>query len=433
VKHVTRCQWGGGILLAFVVGLAPGFGLARLRSPAVVVEPTVVARRPSPLNPSVQLPTPSVVLPEGFAGLPGWQLEEHGSPEQQLRAALAWAERVPASQISGTIRSLEKHKLRTNEALGIAKAFLSARWAEIDPEAAAGECSRILTLGGSRVWIDPWAGFTALAAAKPTLAVEATRGGAVGEIAKSAVFELSRKDPELAWQLYQSSGRQPWMAAALVQSLWLRDRSAAQQLARELGQKGPLARLWAGEAPAEAFAWGVEGTIRKEDLIPLRETAGQWAMQDLAGCRHYFDALPAGPARDAMLTPLVTQIGREDWRAGANWLLAQPPSEGRAQTLAQIINARSPEDPQGVSTILQTLPPSAERDVCIQKFVEKATVIDPAAAMNWIGSISDTRKAANLADHQFGNWVKKDAAAATEWLRSSPYATPAMRAKWLKE
>jgi hypothetical protein len=374
-----------------------------------------------------------VEMPPGFAGLPLRQWRDHGSLDQQLRAALAMAETCPRERMPALLREIKALRGQAGPALLLLEAALAARWVEADPEAALTAALPMLDGRSHPDQPESHLVLLSLASSHPRLLLE--RWSEVQSslrhrphLGPELIRSILEAEPDRAAELHTALRDEPKLAAAALTALWHADPEAAKRSALANGTIDELLRWWSREDPEAANLWALENAPKH--LNPFR--IGAWAQADLAGALAFFESEAGPEAKSSMLRPLSLEIGREDPRAGIDWLATQPPSPDRTKAIAQNLVDWLGRDSESASLWLREQPPGDERDSLIRAFSMVALDLDPPMAIEWAATIDNSGVRDSTLDRHFVSWWRQDPQAAAAWLEDPP-ALPAELVEQWKE
>ena len=415
-----------GQALVIGLGAALGFALSALVH-RTEGGPSAQADAPAkpPAKPVATAPSSLVAMPPGFAGLPLRRWRDHGSLDQQLRAALALAETCPWDRIPAMLREINGLRGQEGIALQCMGMALAARWVDADPAAALTAALSMVHGPASPEQPEPHFVLKMLATAHPALLLDRWSEVQPGlrerpHLAPDLIDSILQAAPERAAELHASLQEDPKLAATALTALWHADREAAKRTALASGTIGDPVRWWAQEDPAAANRWALENA--PQQLNPHR--IGAWAQADPAGCLAFFESAATPEAKAAMLRPLSLEIGKDHPRDGIDWLTRQPESAERTRAIAQNLIEWLGRDGEAASMWLGEQPPGDERDSLVRAFSTVAVGLDPPAAIQWAATIDDATMRDSMLKRHFEYWWRQDPQAAGGWLDETP-ALPA--------
>lgn len=186
------------------------------------------------------------------------------------------------------------------------------------------------------------------------------------------------------------------------------DRNAALQWAQALADPKVRAAALAGvygawlpAAPKEAAAAFLAEARNGEVLEGVAiGGANQWPLDDWAGAAAWAGKLPAGQERSAAYSVLAGRLGKENPKAGAEWL--------------------------------QSLPPTPEKDGAIFGYASEVALEDADGAMEWTFTISDPARKKEAGFYVVKRWFERSPADAISWFQKTDSLTPAQKQELLK-
>ena len=247
----------------------------------------------------------SISSEKGRVSVASWVASQMG--QQDLAAALAWAERLPAGQTrSQAIRPLLDEWSMSDPAAAVAYA------AACPADAARSELLRRT--------VASWSMHDPEAALAWTQAMPA--GHERDEAASEAVQALQRFDPLKTL---------PWLN--LIEDSGIRNNSAAE-IAGEWGQiDGAAAARWASQLPAEAQIQAFHSITRG------------WGFADREAAANWVHTLPQGAARDSAIEAYVSVIDGYDAGLATRWATAIEQPEQRDRTVSYVFRRWLGENP----------------------------------------------------------------------------------------
>ncbi|MCC6354842.1 MAG: hypothetical protein IT577_13215 [Verrucomicrobiae bacterium] len=272
-------------------------------------------------------------------------------------------------------------------------------WSRFDPKSAMGYAIEKLGMRGTFVAQPAMANWVR-ADADGALAWAKGLGGNQSQFAVGGVlYQLASIDPaDAAKRLATIEGgaanaryaemiagqyarKDPVAAAAWAQTLTdpNAQRDALDRVARE----------WVEKDPAAAAAWVAQGAAQLDMSDAARRVAQQMASQDPAQAITWANRLPQGDERTSALSSAVGEWAEKDPNAAGNWL-----------------NNNITAGPDG--------------DRLISSYARNISDQDPAAAVQWAGSISDEGYRSRATVELARNWYRQDQKAAEAWLQSAP-------------
>jgi hypothetical protein len=409
--------------LPFVIGLAIawtlGYFLGAARPPAAL-----------PRSASVASATP---FPEHLGASPdpaltstaiGRLIEGQSDFGRQMKL-FAYAESLDASSLPGAVSEAMQLPLKHRNA---ALSVLFARWAEIDPAAAARYAQllpRSANAHGLRhTALTAWAEKDLDSALAWASALEPSpdRSQSIAIVAGA----LAKSDPNAALKLVQQhlSKREAQNAYNTIFSTWAEnDFVGAVAAARSL--EDPNLRSSALRAALnqhiEKDPRLVLDIIGDSKISDLRWNVGnqaiaRWVERDLAAAREYALNHPAGELRSTMLSSVVREMVKRDPQEGLDWVLSQEQGGDFEQALQTALSAWAERDPQGAIQAAKNLPEGATRDQAFASLAQSLVETDLESSLALTHQIPEGDLRQN-ALHQIGyRWARIDPKAAAEWM-----------------
>ncbi len=337
--------------------------------------------------------------------------------EEALR--LAGREAVPGD-VAGMLRQrLLLHRLATADGAralrmareldlkgdGEATALVLSTIAAHDPRAAAAMVS-----GGSGLSSDPHAALSAISVAAawarqdPAAAQQWARGLPGG-------LRLE------AWSTVASvvAGSDP--AAAAVFTLEMPEGAArAHGCAR-------VADIWARSAPKEALTW-IASLPASERFAAAPAALAAFAGSDPAAAAAWLRQQPEQDHLPQNTAALMSTWARSDPAKAALWVAELPSGALQTESMQHLLYQWTASAPEQASTWLQSQPASPARDEAVAMLSLQVSASDPEAAAVWASSISDPARRTAELHRSLSGWLRKDHAAASQWMQEAGLAVP---------
>jgi len=214
----------------------------------------------------------------------------------------------------------------------------------------------------------------------------------------SIVTNWGKNDPAAAIQYIQS---------AADPSVFLPDAPA-------------LAKSFAASDPNAAFAWVSslpDGTAKDQAVSNVLATLAQ---SDFPSAWTDALALPDGAGRNATMVSLIDVKAKQDPAQAAAMLDQFSTTDAPFQNASRDVTyAWVRQDPQAVSTWINTLPDGAERNGAIIQMVNYEATKDPTGSLTWANSITWQQGRINEIQRLFNEWAKTDPEGALNALPSA--------------
>ncbi len=345
---------------------------------------------------------------------------------REITSALALAQKLPAQ---------ERESLMP---------VLVARWAEIDPAAAAQfaltipeSVSRSMTMRATLgVWI----------ATSPEAAMAWASSLPPGQQRSRTITDvlsaLAQRDPVSALHLLERlpKDRARDNSSFNILSEWAKSnpRAAADYWMETIPSTGPdvngtlaqIAGLWARSNPQEALTWArllPESAAKNNTLGSI---IGGMAGKDPQQAVSQLAQLPAASQASAA-GEVARQWAQNNATAAATWAGRLPEGEARANAFRSIAQTWSDQDPVKTANWLDHLPASQSRDAAVSAFTHQVSDGDPEGAAVWAGTISDLNTRQADLERIALTWMWQDKNAASRWIAATPSLTEDVKARLL--
>ncbi len=213
--------------------------------------------------------------------------------------------------------------------------------------------------------------------------------------------------------LYQMAQDDPAAAAKRLATL---EGGAANPRYAEM-----IAREYAQQDPKAAAAWALSLTDPQSQNQALERIAREWAEQDPAAAASWVAQIAGQHDMAEAARRVAQQIAQQDPAKAITWANQLPQGDERVSAIASAVGEWAENDPNAAGNWLNnnvTAGPDGDR--IISSYARNIADQDPAAAVQWAGSISDegyrTRATVELAR----NWYRRDQQAAEAWLQTAP-------------
>jgi hypothetical protein len=315
--------------------------------------------------------------------------------------------------------------------------------------------TKITTFFTAWAHLDARAALTAAISLKTTdakdAAIAAVVRGADAIAAKSLVEVVSQlpSDALPAWQKTKSlngalskwSEVEPAAAAKFLDQIPTKDREL-------LGARMMIAQNWAASDPTAALAWaaaqgdGREARISMSGVIagwwdadpraaeayvaehadklgiePVMRIASQLYKQDPQRAKEWANTLPTAETRRMATTNIAMEMSNSDPKAAGEWA-ATLPDEVRSRTLESVISRWARNDSRAVGEWINGLN-GAVRDEAVGAFSASLAVKDPATALTWATTVSDSTRRTATVDRLVSSWLRRNPNDAKAWIQNS--------------
>jgi len=440
-------------LIAGLAGIGLGF-FAGSREPAVTAHQraalpgTAVQAGDFPDTPAARplaraLPEPAVSLSHEKADpVPTLaRLRAEKDPNRRRRAVDELCAGLEAPELRALLTALGRQFSMALFERDLGEKLL-ARWAEIDPRAAA---DYAVETNGSTDWssiygvLQVWAG-SDLAAAKVWALASRDRVGHQSGV-NAIISVLAETDPQAALafldelppakrkSLYISTlfpsfaQKDPTHAAELA--LQLTSRALRQQAARE------VMAVWGVKEPGRALGWFFQSVPSEIDEWQTRQTTQEilrnWVSTAPEEAVAFATAQPPGAARNTLISSLGESWGAVDPEAAASWLRGLPKSQESYRAFDSLIGSWTKTDPARAGSFLLSQPAERTRDWLLDTLGRNWASEDPAAALAWARQQSAPEVERLVAAEALGAMAAKDLPNAERYLSQS--RTPEARSE----
>lgn len=398
---------------------------------------------------------------------------------RQIVAILEKVMNLPASHMEEARAVIQNSK---NPVIGaFLYSGLFARWGELDPEAArtaleAGtggnpilKFAGAASLAGGWMEKDPDSLIKWLTEEKEGLTAQEKELRST--MMNGILGGMAEVDNAMAERLIAAApkDRRPWMIMDMAE----RDPSidpreaAARALAEagdDEGQRSSInwrvGRMLADRDPMEAIRYAEEQP-EKERGQTYEAALSSWLQKDEKEAMKWLKEQPENVQTDAVkgmrgqlkdmsydevakLTTEVTpaaannlwkisldQTANKDPEAALQYLPNISESD-RPNSYREIAQSWTKKDPEAASSWIDPLPPGKEKDQAISGMVGELKSKEPDSSTIWASTISDENLRERLVNENAKIWLRRDRAAAEEWIQSSETLTDEQRAKLLE-
>jgi hypothetical protein len=371
------------------------------------------------------------LLPTAGRGDPVTRLEaamQGGSQFSRIIRMLLVTSQLREEEIPGILAFAAG---RPDEERDITRIGALARWAELDPQAAA-EFTRTGT-GSDRnagpmmeMTLGEWAAHDAVAARawleqltdpdQREHALKGFLGGLAIRDPAAALREVGALPPGSQTGMYASvfnawARRSPALAA--VQAAQLPDPENRRRAIES------VLSVWSQRAPQEALGW----TLRQGDPKEQRSLAGdvleRWAASDPQAALAATIGL-AADLRDEIAARVVGSAVRKDLEEARSFAGRLPPGQARDQAMQRIGAFMAERDPGAAADFARGLPAGPARQALLGDVARVWSQRDPPAAAAWVAQFPEDGGRARAAGDIVGKWAKTDAASAAKWIERLP-------------
>lgn len=192
---------------------------------------------------------------------------------------------------------------------------------------------------------------------------------------------------------------------------------------------------WAQNDPSAALAWinaHDEPGVAAASASVQASLLGTIARDEPATALAEWQALPAGPVKDAALTPIAQAWSQSDPGAALQWLAEQETARGIHSSHDALIYAWAQKDPLAALRWAETGHQNDQRRDYLRALAGNSQQKAPrAATADLYSKLQDPALRTEILSAHVSEWLSKDPAAARAWLEKSTAMSPAESAKLL--
>ncbi len=313
-------------------------------------------------------------------------------PLERNRALMAYIDQLAPGDFQEAVDNFRNLGI-TDGRMGEYSLLLSA-WAQVDPLSALDYAKENTNGGFARDTIlTTWAG------KDPEAAVLWAKANFDGEGANpympGIIRGLAGVDPIRATELLTSMPRSEE-----------RGRGLDFMLPHLLQQSPEAARSWIAGLTDDALRDGA-----------MMRAAPELASSDPAGTAKWLLDNP-GDAAKRRLDDVYGIWASTDQQAALASFNSLPAGETRSDALRGVLRSITTEDPAAGLALMNRVPGDVTDDV-VRDFVWHSFGNDPALAANQISRITDQREREQTYRRALGEWMRRDAPAATTWIQAN--------------
>lgn len=277
--------------------------------------------------------------------------------------------------------------------------FLIYAWSRFDPKAAMGYAIEKLGIRGTFV-------------AQPAMA-NWVRTDADGALAWAKGLSGNQSQFAVGGVLYQLASIDPAEAAKRLGTI---EGAASNQRYAEM-----IAGQYARKDPTAAAAWAQTLTDAGAQREAMDRIAREWAEKDPAAAAEWVRQGAANFEMGDAARRVATQMAQQNPSQAIGWANQLPQGDERTSAVAAAVGEWASKDPNAAGNWLNNnVSAGPEGDRIISTFARNIATQDPAAAIQWAGSISDPNYRARATVDLGRDWYRRDQAAAEEWLKTAP-------------
>ncbi len=388
--------------------------------------------------------------PKGFENLSLEEILASAGPMDRFQAIMAYVQRLPKAELEPALKRLtQQMRGRFDPEMLFAGHMLMTRFGAEDSKGAMSYLKTLDMFGqgfGTATVLATMATKDPLAAAEffkdesnPLLNVPQSAGFMAGAVAK----EWAKKDPAAAleWAQGLRDGLRGGALGSIIGSMAIEDPAKAAEKVASLkldagddrkGVYGQVAQSWAARDPQAALEWAGSLPAGAEKEEATRRSLDSWANSDPTAAAAHLDSLSDAAEKQKLMGAVTGPWARRDPAGTAEWLTQQPEGKGREEGTRNVMWMWTATDPTAASTWLNEQPSGSSKDEGIVTLANQTFANDPEAAMAWNATISDPLKRGIQLKSGVQNWMKKDEAAARQWVESTPSLSAEERVNFLQ-
>ena len=205
---------------------------------------------------------------------------------------------------------------------------------------------------------------------------------------------------------------------------------AEQQSPKERGQTYEAAMSsWVRDDKAEAMKWlkGQPPEVQKDAVRGLRHQMDDMSYEEVAKLSGEVKGDAAASVWSMALDETADRNPQEALRYLPNVSEAQRPN-----SYNEIAQAWTKKDPKAASEWIYDLSPGKEKDHAITGMVRELRSKEPDSSTIWASTIGDEGMRGNLVSENARTWLKRDRAAAEEWIHATESISQEQKDKLLE-
>lgn len=351
-----------------------------------------------------------------------------GKADFRRQASLhQYADSLDAAAMAGAVNEAMQLPLQYRNG---ALAVLFARWAELDPAAAAKYANLMPKSanpwGLRRTAMTAWAEKNFDEAFAWAQALE--KGDAKNESLTTLAGVLAKKDPAAALKLIKENfnSREASNAYDSVFSAWAENDFGAA-LAAAQGLTDPQLRQRALRATlqkrVDTDPRAVLEVVRTAKVSDLRWNVGnnainRWLERDMTAARDYVLGLPRGEMRDMQIRQVTQEMVRRDPQEALAWVDGIPEAD-REEAIQSLFSNWGNKDPDAAIAAARNLPQGRMQETALGQLAESLIESDVKTAMELLKDLPEGQARQNAMNQVGYRWARLDPAAAAEWIYSN--------------
>ncbi|HET6409942.1 MAG TPA: hypothetical protein VFG14_18780 [Chthoniobacteraceae bacterium] len=351
------------------------------------------------------------------------RLIEGKSDYRKQTALYSYAESLDASKMPGAVNEAMQLPIQHRNA---ALAVLFARWAELDPEAAA-KYANLLPKSANpamlrRAAMTAWTEKDMDGALAWARSLE--KGEARNDTLSLIAGALAKRDPNAAMQMVKDNfaPREAGSAYESVFAAWAESDFAAAMVAAQ-GITDPQLRARVLRATlskrTDSDPKGVLEAVRTSKVSDLRWNVGnnalnRWMERDLTAARDYVLGLPNGEMREMQVRQVAQEMARRDPQEALTWIDSIPEGD-REEAIEGLFSSWANKDPNAAIQAARALPEGRVQENAIAQLVQNLIESDSTTALELLKDLPEGAARQNALSNVSYRWARIDPQAAANW------------------
>ena len=289
----------------------------------------------------------------------------------------------------------------------VAMRAIERRWAEVDPLTALQVWSEHGPDRVSDAFFSAWSRLSPVAALRWLESLP--EGERKGSTRNSILSTIAKSDPQRALDYANQIGDGPDRAQLVAKAFEVFvSKNAAQALAA-------AKMLPEGSGKQAAF-----------DTV-----LSKIADSNLEEAQKLIASLPPDSVSTAS-REVGSRMAKADPESAVRWADSLPEGKSRQSAFWAIAGAWATKDVEGAAAWLDKMPAGPSRDSAVEGFAVRTAPKDPEGSAIWAATLPPGNTRASVLKRSVGIWYRYDAAAAEQWLASTPGLTTEERAALTK-
>jgi hypothetical protein len=326
----------------------------------------------------------------------------------------------------------------------IFRAVAIARWAELNPAAAAEFLAKrsdkpsFFDVDGDIVW-SIWASTDPTSAA--TRARQMPEQGDRDRALRKIIETVARRDAASALAFAKANAPELLKDGALGEALGDSAGSRSpDEAARELAGIGEARKLddaterWARKDRSAALAWARN---LQDDKVRTAAMEGAYRAWMTTAPREAAAAIlgekQSGPEFGKLANLALTHWPEADFAGALTWATQVPKGVDLSMGYGFLAERVAQKDPAAGAKWLETLPAGTARDEAVSRYANQVVSKEGSAALEWAHTIGDAAKRLETMQQLTRYWFDRQPAQAFEWLQNNALLTPEEKAQVLKK